>query len=228
MVDVQLIDFLSQFLSERRLNVLNSVLNSRTRYLTVVLEDIFQPQNASAVLRTCECLGIQDVHIIENAHKYYYSQGVAMGAGKWANLIKYNKPNSNTNTTNAIAALRAKNYRIIATLPGENCISVNDFDIFKGKVAVVFGSELTGISDEMKSNADELLTIPMFGFTESYNLSVSAAIILYQFANTMRNSSLDWQLTNDEKNELKLEWLKASIKRPELLIKNFYTSVNKL
>lgn len=208
--------------------LLNNVLDLRTRYLTVVLEDIYQPQNASAVLRTCECLGIQDVHIIENHHKYYYSQGVAMGAGKWTNLIKYNKPDSIFNTSNAIAALRNDNYRIVATMPGKNCVSLNDFDISKGKVAVVFGSELTGISEEMKSNADELLTIPMFGFTESYNLSVSAAIILYQLANTMRKSNLQWQLTMEEKNELKFEWLKSFIKKPELIIKNFYSTVNKL
>jgi tRNA (guanosine-2'-O-)-methyltransferase len=228
MIDLQLIDYLSQFISERRMNLLNNVLDFRTRYLTVVLEDIYQPQNASAVLRTCECLGIQDVHIIENQHKYYYSQGVAMGAGKWTNLIKYNTPNSNSNTTRAIENLRKNNYRIVATMPGENCVSLNDFDVLKGKVAVVFGSELTGISDEMKTSADELLTIPMFGFTESYNLSVSAAIILYQFANTMRSSNLQWQLTDDEKYALKFEWLKASIKKPELIIKNFYSSVNKL
>ncbi len=208
--------------------LLNNVLDFRTRYLTVVLEDIYQPQNASAVLRTCECLGIQDVHIIEKEHKYYYSQGVAMGAGKWTNLIKYNKPHSDANTSNAIAALRKNNYRIVATMPGQHCVSLNDFDVLKGKVAVVFGSELTGISEEMKNSADELLTIPMFGFTESYNLSVSAAIILFQLANTMRNSDLQWQLSCEERTELKLEWLKASIKRPELIIKNFYTSVNGL
>lgn len=151
-----------------------------------------------------------------------------MGAGKWTNLIKYNTPNSNSNTTRAIETLRKNNYRIVATMPGENCVSLNDFDVLNGKVAVVFGSELTGISEEMKASADELLTIPMFGFTESYNLSVSAAIILYQLANTMRSGDLHWQLNVDEKNELKLEWLKASIKKPELIIKNFYSSVNKL
>jgi tRNA (guanosine-2'-O-)-methyltransferase len=144
-----------------------------------------------------------------------------MGAGKWTNLIKYNKTTTDSNTSDAIAALRKNNYRIVATMPGVNCVSLDEFDVFKGKVAVVFGSEVTGISGEMKNCADELITIPMVGFTESYNLSVSAAIILYQLSNALRHSDFPWQLSPDEKNELKLEWLKASIKRPELIIKNF-------
>jgi tRNA (guanosine-2'-O-)-methyltransferase len=217
-----LIDYLSQFISERRLNLINQVLNNRTRYVTVVLEDIFQPQNASAVLRTCECLGIQDIYVIENAHQYYYSRGVAMGAGKWTDIIKFSKKENNT--LKAVQALKENNYRIIATVPGENCISLSDLDLSKGKTAFVFGSELNGISQQMRESADELLTIPMYGFTESYNLSVSAAIILYQVIYQLKNSEIVWQLTDSEKNTLKIEWLKTSVKRSDLLIKNFINS----
>jgi tRNA (guanosine-2'-O-)-methyltransferase len=215
-----LIEYLSQFLSERRLELMKHVLDNRTRYFTILLEDIIQPQNASAVLRTCECLGIQDIHIVENANKYQYNPGVAMGAGKWTHLIKYNK--GEHNSREAIRVLKENNYRIVATVPGENCIKLPDFDVTKGKAAFVFGSELNGISDIIRDNADELLTIPMYGFTESYNISVSAAIILFSFVEKLHVSEVNWKLSTEEYNNLFLEWLKASIKKPELLIKNFY------
>jgi tRNA (guanosine-2'-O-)-methyltransferase len=222
MTDFRLVDFLSGFVSERRLALINQVLDNRMRYVTVVLEDIFQPQNASAVLRTCECLGIQDIHIIENKNAYRYSRSVAMGAGKWLQLHKYN--NLKNNSLEAIKQLKSNNYRIVATVPGENCTTLHEFDVSKGKFAIILGSELDGISDEMRQNADEMLTIPMFGFTESFNLSVSTAIILTHVINKLRNSEIEWHLTSDEKLCLKLEWLKGSIKKSELLVKKFYNT----
>lgn len=223
MYDPHLIDYLSQFVSERRLALIHEVLNNRTRYFTVLLEDIVQSQNASAVMRTCECLGIQDIHIIENQNRYQYNPGVAMGSGKWTHLIKYNR--KDFNSLDAITDLKQKNYRIVATVPGENCYNLEDFDIYKGKAAFVFGSELTGISEVIKENADELLKIPMYGFTESYNISVAAAIILYQLIHQLRNSDINWRLPDTEHQLLLFEWLQAVIKKPELLIQNFYTSI---
>ena len=223
MADSRLIEFLSEFVSERRLSLIDQVLTHRTRYVTIVLEDIYQPQNASAVLRTCECLGVQDTHIFENNNKYQYNPGVAMGSGKWLQLHKYNKLQNNS--LQAVCYLKSNNYRIIATVPpGENHGMLEDFDITKGKCAFVFGSELVGISEHIRQNADEMLTIPMFGFTESFNLSVSTAIILHHIFGKLRSSDVNWQLNDEEKLSLKLEWLKASIKKPELLVKKFYNT----
>jgi tRNA (guanosine-2'-O-)-methyltransferase len=221
MHDQQLIEYLSQFISERRLALTHYVLNNRTRYFTVLLEDIIQTQNASAVLRTSECFGIQDVHIIENDNRYQYNPGVAMGAGKWIHLHKYNQ--SENNSLEAVQTLKQQGYRVIATVPTDNCIKLSDFDVLKGKAAFVFGSEINGISSVIRENADEMITIPMFGFTESYNISVSAAIIISHAIEKLRNSEINWQLTEPEKNLLLFEWLKASIKKPELLIQNFYS-----
>jgi tRNA (guanosine-2'-O-)-methyltransferase len=222
MNDSLLIEYLSQFISERRLALIHQVLNNRTRYFTVLLEDIIQTQNASAVLRTCECYGIQDVHIIENDNRYQYNPGVAMGAGKWIHLNKYNQ--SENNSYDAILTLKQKGYRIVATVPTENCIKLDDFNVLKGKAAFVFGSEINGISSVIRENADEMITIPMYGFTESYNISVSAAIIISHVIDKLRNSEVNWQLTEPEKNFLLFEWLKLSIKKPELLIQNFNSS----
>lgn len=219
MADSDLINFLSGFISERRQLLIQNVLNNRTRYATVLLEDIYHSQNASAVLRTCECLGIQDIHVVENKNHYHYNPQVAMGSGKWTHIYKYNK--SEKNSLKAIEYLKSHNYRIVATVPGESCTTLEDFDITKGKFALVLGSEIEGISEDIRANADELLTIPMYGFTESYNISVSAAIILYHLISKIKSSGVNWELSNQEMLDLKFEWLKSSVKKPELLIKNF-------
>ncbi len=216
----RLIDFLSEHLTPKRLNLFNTVLQQRTRYLTVVLEDIFQPQNASAVLRTCDCFGIQDVHIIENRNEFTVDREVAMGASKWLHLTKYNQQEENS--LEAIRALKAQNYRIVATCPHSNDQQLHDFDVSKGKAALVFGSELPGISDAIRNEADEFIKIPMYGFTESFNISVSAAITLHHLTLKMRqDNTINWQLSDEEKDEIKLEWIRRSLKRADLLEQHY-------
>lgn len=183
------------------------------------MEDIYQSNNASAVLRTCDCFGIQDVHIIENNNEYNLNAEVTMGSDKWLNLIKYN--NHRNNSIYAVNSLRKKGYRIIATTPHLKSTLLPDFDIKKGKVAVFLGTELTGLSDTILNNADEYLKIPMFGFTESYNISVSAALILQSIVEKMHNSDVKWQMSQSEKNRIKLDWLRKSIKKVELIEKKF-------
>jgi tRNA (guanosine-2'-O-)-methyltransferase len=185
------------------------------------LEDIYQKQNASAVLRTCDCFGIQDVHIIEDRNEFQVNREIAMGASKWLSLHKYN--NKENNALDAIQTLKKQGYRIVATTPHNNDLELQDFDIAKGKTALVFGSELPGITETIMQEADEFLKIPMYGFTESFNISVSAAIILHHLTMKMRDSKdLHWQLSNDEKDELKMEWIRKTIKRSELIEKRFW------
>jgi len=216
----KLIKFLSEYITQERLILFNKVIEKRTRYLTVVLEDIYQPQNASAVLRTCDCFGIQDVYIIENRNEFNINPQVELGSSKWLTLQKYGEEGNNS--LQAIKNLKKNGYRIIATTPHKNDTHLEDFDLLKGKAALVFGSELPGISDIIANEADEYLKIPMDGFTESFNISVSAAIILHQLTLKLRNSSeIDWSLNSQEKKELKLEWLKNSIKRSDLLVEEF-------
>jgi len=215
----KIIAYLGQFITERRMSTICRVLEDRTRYITVVLEDIYQPHNASAVLRTCECHGIQDVHIIENKNKYSVNPDVVLGATKWLNLHRYNS--TSFNTIEAITLLRNQGYRIIATSLAKTSTSLDDFDISNGKAAIFFGTELTGLTKEMLDMADEYLHIPVLGFTESYNISVSAAIILNHLISQLRQSDIDWQLSQEEKLDLKLQWLKNTIKQADLLIRDF-------
>ena len=220
----ELIKFLKQFVADNRLEVFDKVLENRTRYITVAVEDIYQSQNASAVLRTSDCFGLQDIHIIENKNKYEVNPDVALGSSKWLNLIRYNK--TENNTLQSIKKLKENGYRIVATSPHKEDVDLENFDLRKGKVALFFGNEVMGLSELMLENADEYLKIPMYGFTESFNISVSAAIIFHNLTSKLRNSDINWQLTDFEKEELKLSWLKKTIKSSSILVNDFLSKKN--
>ena len=214
-----LIDYLSQFTTPRRFQLFKDVAANRTRYITTVLEDIYQPQNASAVLRTCDCLGIQDVHIIEERNRYKLNPDVELGSAQWLNLIRYNKPEGNTAA--AIQSLKTNGYRIVATTPHEKNVSLDNFDLSRGKIALLFGTELKGLSQQAIDLSDEFLSIPMTGFTESFNISVSAAIITYSLIRELRESPIPWRLNEEDQKFLILDWLRKSIKSSEQLEKRF-------
>lgn len=215
----KLIRYLQQFVTERRLKLFDTRLQNRTRYLTVVLEDIFQPHNASAVLRSCECFGVQDIHIIENRNAYRISPDVALGSYKWLTLKRYNQPGDNT--TRALTTLREEGYRIVAAMPAKSGCNLEDFDLSKGKTALVFGTELEGLSTTAIDLADEFIRIPMVGFTESLNISVSAAICIHHLTSVLRKSFLPWGLAEGEKQDLMLTWLKNTIRKSDQIEQAF-------
>jgi len=220
-----LTQYLTEFITPERFNLFNRIIANRTRYMTVVLEDIYQPHNASAVLRSCDCFGVQDVHIIENNNEYNVSPDVAVGSDKWLNMYKYNELENNTLDT--INKLKKSDYRIIATTPHTDDVNLEDFNLEKGKFALFFGAELPGLSDIVMDNADEFLKIPMYGFTESFNISVSAALTMHTLYNKLRSSNIKWQVTADEKEEIFFEWVKKSVKSSDKLIER-YLLENKL
>jgi tRNA (guanosine-2'-O-)-methyltransferase len=216
----RLIEFLSGFVTAERLSLFNKILSFRTNYVTVVLEDIYQTQNASAVLRTADCFGIQNVHVIENNNVFRVNPDVVRGASNWVTVNRYNREEQNT--TDALRKLKQDGYRIIATSPHEHDVDLDNFDLNKGKAAFVFGTERPGLTDFVKNEADEFMKIPMVGFTESLNVSVSVAIILHHLTHKLRSkSSIEWHLSDQEKQKLLLEWLRTSIKRVDLLEEKF-------
>ncbi|MFD1553533.1 TrmH family RNA methyltransferase [Putridiphycobacter roseus] len=185
-------------------------IEHRTRHVTVVLENLFQPHNASAVLRSCDCFGIQDAHIIENYNKYEVNPDIDMGASKWLNTYKYK--NSEHNTLEAIQHLKAKGYKIVATTPHTNDCMIDELPI-DAPVALMFGTELGGLTDIALEHADAFVKLPMYGFTESYNISVSVALALFSVTERMRKSAdINWQLSETEKNEILLSWTKKVVK----------------
>ncbi|MDR1983391.1 MAG: RNA methyltransferase [Prevotellaceae bacterium] len=219
-MNTELNKYLAQFVQDERMQLLQQKLLQRTRYICVCLEDIYQSQNASAVLRTCEAFGIQDIHIIEDKNKYQINPMVVKGSAKWLSLYKYNSAQP---SRDAVKHLKNQGYRIVATTPYGNNITLENFDITKGKTAIFFGTEYSGISNTVKENADEFITIPMFGFVESFNISVSAAIILHHLVMKLRKSKTAWKLNEDEQNKIMLQWLRATIRRSDEIIERYET-----
>lgn len=212
-------EYLAGFITSNKLNQFENVLKFRTLYVTAGLENIFQPQNASAVLRTCDLFGVQDVHIVENNNEYRVNPQVAMGASKWLDMFYYNEDDFNTPAM--YDTLRNNNYRVVATTPHRHDYSLDEFPLEPGPVALMFGTEMEGLSDWAIENADEYVRIPMYGFTESFNISVSAALIIRELTERLRKSNIQWQLSEEEKMDIRLEWAKRVIKRSELLEQEF-------
>lgn len=208
---------LYKYLSPERIERFEFVLANRTRHFTVAVENIFQSHNASAVMRTCDCFGIQDIHVIANSNKYALSKDVAMGSQKWVDMHSFYKKENNTKE--CIDHLKEEGYQIVATTPHTNDVLLPEFDITK-KSAFFFGTEISGLSDIVLEQADVFLRIPMYGFTESYNISVSAALVLHDVVSRMKKSDIDWALSDDELLEKKIDWSVKSIRSgPQILKK---------
>lgn len=208
----------ARFLTEKRRERLQAALGNRTRRLTVLLEDIYDPLNASAVLRTADGLGIQDIHIAENRHAFNAHSKVAGRAASWLTIKKYRVNFANTkvdfrikpegvqhSTAAAFAALKRDGYTVLATSPRGKSTPLRELDITK-KYAIALGSEHWGLSDWAIENADASIALPMLGFTESYNISVTAAMILYYLSDRLRSETIDWGLSQKEKEQLWSDW----------------------
>lgn len=215
MIDLNYLEFLENILTDSRKERFLKVLENRTNHFTIAVEDVFQMHNTSAVMRSCEVFGVQELHVIEQRFGKRIDKEIAMGAQKWVDIHKYDS------VSNCISNLKHKGYQIIATTPHENDCLLEDFDISKPS-ALFFGTERDGLSEEILQKADGFLKIPMVGFTESLNISVSAAIIIQNLTNRLRNSSIPWQLTEDEILEKRLSWAKNSIKDIKRIEARYY------
>lgn len=214
----QVSPYLCSFLTDSRIQRIDEVLNQRTKHYTIVLEDLYQAQNISAVLRTCECYGLQDVYVVENDNEFVIHKAISMGANKWLTIHKY--PPEEHNLENCINDLHQRGYTVAATLPSEDSCFIQDIPV-EQKTAFIFGTELTGLSPQAISLADQTVKIPMYGFTESFNISNSVAILVSFMVEKLRKTSMNWQLTESEKEQLRFEWLQKSLKTPDLIINKF-------
>lgn len=206
---------LQEFMTEERDALFRRIAAERTRYLSVVIEDIYQPHNASAVLRSCDCFGIQDVHIIENENEWNINEGVAMGAGKWLTVNQYNSQAHNTAPT--LQELKNQGYQIAATTPHRDDYSIANLPLNR-PIALVFGAEVRGVSDTVFDMADHFVRIPMHGFTESFNISVAAALCLYELGGRIRREVPQWQLSPEEQTALLFEWARKSVRESDAIL----------
>lgn len=208
-IDQKILKEFYSIISASKQEMYERIARDRTKHLTVVLENIYQEHNASAVIRSCDCFGIQELHVIEKNNQYKIQRDIALGAGRWVDLYNYDQGLSPT--VDCIMKLKNKGYKIIATTPHTNDITINELNIDQ-PIALVFGTERRGISEDIKEMADEFVKIPMYGFTESFNISVSVALALNTLRERLENSSINWKLDEKEQTLLKIKWCKKILR----------------
>ena len=212
------IDYLSSFLLESRIDTLTRALNMRTEYITVMTENMFHAQNASAIVRHCEAFGVQNIHTVEELCPFLPTLNIALGTDKWIDI------NRHATTVDAVKSLREQGYRIIATTPHHKSCTPETFDVKKGKFALVFGTEKTGVSKEILEEADEYLQIPMCGMVDSLNVSASAAILIYMLSQRMRLECEDWHLSEEKYARTLYDWYRFAVRDSEALLERKYGS----
>ena len=213
------VKYLREFVVDDKNALFERLIQERTDYVTIVMEDLYQSHNQSAVMRSADCYGIQNVHLIENRNRYDSTSTVSQGAREWLTIHRHRK--SGNNTPEALAELKSAGYRIIATTPHTNDVLVDELDLAKGKMAFILGTEITGVSDTVFEQADEFVKVPMYGFTESLNVSVCGAIIMYSVMQRLRRSGIDWHLTDKRKSEVLFQWYKNAIKASDEILERF-------
>ncbi len=208
------LSYLSGFITQNRMLGFEKVLENRTNHFCVAVEDVYQLHNTSAVMRSCEVFGVQNLHVIEQKFSKTIDKQIAMGAEKWVDIQMHKS------TQTCISEIKSKGYQIVATTPHKDAFLLDDFDITKPST-LFFGTEKMGLSSEIMDQADTYIKIPMYGFTESLNISVSAAIILNNITTRLRKSSIDWQLSEEELLTKKIDWARKSIKDIDFITERF-------
>ena len=214
-MEEDLIAYLESFLTERRLARNKEVVRNRTNFLSVAIEDVYQLHNTSAVMRSCDVFGVQNLHVIEEVNLKKIDREIAMGAQKWVDIQRY------TSTEQCMDHLESQGYQLIATTPHGDCEDINHFVLDRPSV-LFFGKETDGLRPQVLERAAVRLKIPMVGFTESLNISVSAAILLQELTNQLRKHNLPWQLSPEEQLALRFEWAKKTLKSHEEITKRYY------
>lgn len=222
---LELIDFLRPYMSDHKFQLIDRVIAQRTRHLTVVTENLYDPHNVNASLRSCESFGVQDVHVVDDGGRFFTNSQISAGASKW--LTVHHHADTPPNLPRCVAQLKQDGYQIIATTLRDDAIPVTELDVTQ-KLALCFGTEETGLSAEAYQLADRLVTIPMAGFTQSFNISVAVSLCLQMLTQKLQNSAIDWQLSEDEKIDLKINWMARMPAHGDILVRNFLRSIGRI
>lgn len=216
----ELTAYMNTFMRDERRDKLNRVLDNRTTHFCVAMEDLFYERNAGAIIRTADGYGIQNIHVIEpkDSFKSKVTNIISKGAEKWVTKTQHDDIKNGAKM--CIDALRSQGYQIVATSPHKDGHTIHDFDITK-KSAFFLGAEKTGISDIVMEEADDYIAMPIYGFTESYNVSVANGILLHELVNRLRKSNVNWELSEEERDDLFLDWTMKSINSSNMIADKF-------
>ena len=213
----EIYDYLQQFLTDERLSKIKHFSKESSDFVLPVMEDVYQFRNAAAIVRSVEACGFHHVVALEEENVFNPNLKVTKGAETWVQVEKM------PNNLDSLKEIKSRGYRILAVSPEKNATMLPDYEV-KEPIALVFGTELEGVSDEILDFADETLAIPMFGFTKSFNVSVAAAICMYELKQKLMKSGIEYQLFDEKLLELKIRWAKNSIKSSEQILERFLGS----
>ena len=189
-------DYLKQFLTDERLSKIEHFSQESSDFVLPVMEDVYQFRNAAAIVRSVEACGFHHVVALEEENVFNPNLKVTKGAETWVKVEKI------PNNLDSLKEIKNRGYKILAVSPENNATMLPDYEV-KEPIALVFGTELEGVSDEILEFADETLAIPMFGFTKSFNVSVAAAICMYELKQKLIKSGIEYQFSDQKLLELK-------------------------
>ena len=210
----KIFEYLKQFLTEERLSKIEFYAQESSDFVLPVMEDIFQFRNAAAIVRSVEACGFHKIVAMESENEFNPNLRVTKGAETWVEVEKM------PHQIASLEKIKERGYKILAISPEKNAIMLPDYDL-KEPVALVFGTEKEGVTEEILDFADETLAIPMYGFTKSFNVSVAAAICFYDLKQKLVKSDFDYKLSDEKLWELKVRWAKNSIKSGEEILQKF-------
>lgn len=207
-------DYLKQFLTDERLSKIEHFSKESSDFVLPVMEDVYQFRNAAAIVRSVEACAFHHVVALEEENVFNPNLKVTKGAETWVQVEKM------PNNLDSLKEIKNRGYKILAVSPEKNATMLPDYEI-KEPIALVFGTELEGVSDEVLDFADETLAIPMYGFTKSFNVSVAAAICMYELKQKLMKSGIDYKLSHEKLLEMKIRWTVNSIRSGEELLERF-------
>ncbi|MDP7038047.1 MAG: RNA methyltransferase [Myxococcota bacterium] len=209
--DREIYEILCSYLSVERQELFEKVLAERTRHICAVVEDIYQEHNAGAIMRSCDGFGVQDVHVVQNYNLLKVSGSISQGAQKWLSLNYYKE------SADCAEQLKASGYRVVASTPHRDAATLDNLDLSR-PVALVLGGEKDGLSAAFMDMADDFVALGNVGFSESYNVSVAAALILSNLTQRLRATVPGFGLDEAEKEHLRVLWALKSIREGEKVL----------
>lgn len=211
---VKTYEYLKQFLTEERLRKIEHFAPESSDFVLPVLEDVYQFRNAAAIVRSVEACGFHKVVALQEENNFEPNLKVTKGADTWVEVEKLPR------NMESFQKIKDKGYKIVAVSLENNAKMLPDYEITE-PIALVFGTEMEGVSQEILDFADETLAIPMYGFTRSFNVSVAASICMYELKQKLMKSDIDYKLNEEKLLRKKILWTVNSIRSGQQIFEKY-------
>ncbi|MEG0927809.1 MULTISPECIES: TrmH family RNA methyltransferase [Chryseobacterium] len=217
----QTFEYLKQFLTEERLAKIKHFSQESSDFVLPVMDDVYQFRNAAAIIRSVEACAFHKVVAMEEENVFNPNLTVTKGAETWVEVEKMPK------NIASLQNIKDRGYKILAVSLEKNAVMLPEYEITE-PIALVFGTEQAGVSEEVIDFADETLAIPMFGFTRSYNVSVAAGICMYELKQKLLKSNIDYKLNEQKLLEMQIRWAVNSISSGKEIYAKYLAEQNTL